>query len=46
MESVRVLAARMGPRHVAKMAEMERMKVMRSRRHSGQFSGSLGSSEG
>lgn len=41
-----VLAARMGPRQVAKMAEMERMQVMRSRRQSGQLRGSLGSSEG
>lgn len=44
--SVKVLAARIGPRHVAKMAIMERMKVMRSRFHSGQLSGSFGSSDG
>ena len=45
-ERVMVLAARMGPRLVAKMAVMERMKVMRSRFHSGQLRGSLGSSDG
>ena len=43
---VRVLAARMGPREVAKMAVRDRTKVMRSRFHSGQLSGSLGSSDG
>jgi hypothetical protein len=41
-----VLAARMGPRAVAKMAVMERVKVMRSRFHIDQLSGSLGSSDG
>lgn len=41
-----VLLARMGPREVAKIAARDRMKVMRSRRHSGQFRGSFGSSEG
>jgi hypothetical protein len=43
---VRVLAARMGPRAVARMAAKQRMKVMRSRFQSGQLSGSLGSSDG
>ena len=36
----------MGPRAVAKMDVMERTKVMRSRRQSGQFRGSFGSSVG
>lgn len=46
LERVRVLAARIGPSAVAKMAVMDRMKVMRSRFHIGQLSGSLGSSDG
>lgn len=45
-EMVMVLAARIGPRAVARMPAKQRVKVMRSRLHSGQFSGSLGSSEG
>lgn len=45
-DSVRVLAARMGPSAVAKMAVTESTKVIRSRCHSGQFRGSLGSSDG
>ena len=44
--SVRVLAAKMGPREVAKMAVRDRTKVIRSRFHSGQLSGSFGSSDG
>lgn len=43
---VRVLAARIGPRAVARIAAKQRINVMRSRRHNGQLSGSLGSSEG
>jgi hypothetical protein len=43
---VTVLAARIGPSAVEKMAVRERMKVIRSRFQSGQFSGSFGSSEG
>lgn len=43
---VMVLAARMGPRAVARMPAKQSRKVMRSRRHSGQFSGSFGSSDG
>lgn len=45
-ETVMVLAARIGPRQVARMPAKQRMKVMRSRLHKGQFKGSLGSSEG
>ena len=45
-DSVSVLAASMGPNAVAKMAVTESTKVMRSRFHSGQFRGSLGSSDG
>lgn len=43
---VTVFAARIGPRAVAKMAVMDRTKVMRSRFQSGQLRGSFGSSEG
>lgn len=45
-DMVSVLAARIGPRAVARMAAKQRMKVMRSRRQSGQLRGSFGSSEG
>jgi len=45
-ERVTVLAARIGPSAVPKMAVIERMRVMTSRFQRGQFSGSLGSSEG
>lgn len=41
-----MFAARMGPSEVAKMADRERVRVMRSRLHKGQLRGSLGSSEG
>jgi hypothetical protein len=43
---VMVLAARIEPRDVARMPAIQRMKVIRSRRHSGQLRGSFGSSEG
>jgi hypothetical protein len=45
-DSGSVLAARIGPSDVAKMAVRDRMKVMRSRFHRGQLRGSLGSSDG
>jgi hypothetical protein len=41
-----VLAARMGPSAVARMAAKERVKVIRSRFHRGQLRGSFGSSDG
>ena len=41
-----VLEARMEPSEVAKIAVIERMRVIRSRCHSGQLRGSLGSSDG
>lgn len=40
------MAARMEPRQVAKMADTDRIPVIKSRRHMGQLSGSLGSFEG
>lgn len=45
-DMVIVSAARIGPSEVAKTADIEKRAVMRSRRHNGQFSGSLGSSDG
>lgn len=36
-ESVRVFAARIAPRAVVKMEAIERIKIMTSRFHSGQF---------
>ena len=41
-----VLAARMGPNDVAKMAVRDRMNVIRSLFQRGQFRGSFGSSDG
>lgn len=45
-EIVRVLAARIGPRAVARIAAKQRRKVITSRFQSGQLRGSLGSSDG
>jgi hypothetical protein len=45
-DKVKVFAARMGPRQVAKIETMDRIVTIRSRFHNGQFRGSFGSSEG